>query len=316
MKCRICKEKAVIKIRRHNLPLCREHFIERFESETRRVIKRYKMFTRNDKIAVAVSGGKDSLSLLYCLNKLGYNVTGIYINLGIFKENYSANSQEYVIKFKEKFNLPVIIYDIKEKQEKGIEDLLKRGRGEKPCSVCGMVKRYLMNRLAIENGCNVLATGHNLDDEASRLFGNIIYWQEEHIEHQSPVLPEENGLLKKVKPFTFFTEKETSLYAILNGIPYIRDECPYSIGAKTIKYKEILNKLENDSPGTKYRFLKGFYEFKSKVKIENLRTFKGTKTCKKCGMPTTREICTFCMAFENHPFIKPVENITLSEKLE
>ncbi len=304
MKCRICKEKAVINIKRHNLSLCENHFIERFESETKRVIKKYRMFTKNDKIAVAVSGGKDSLSLLYCLNKLEYNVIGIHINLGIFKEDYSANSEKYVIKFREEFNIPVIIYNIKENQGKGIEELLKRGRGEKPCSVCGMVKRYLMNRLAIENECNVLATAHNLDDEASRLFGNIIYWQEEHIEHQSPSLPEENGLLRKVKPFIFFTEKETSLYAILNGISYIREECPYSIGAKTLKYKDILNKLELDSPGTKERFLKGFYKFKEKVKIENLRSFKGTKTCKKCGMPTTRDICTFCIAFENHPFIK------------
>lgn len=313
MKCKICKEKAVIKIKRANITLCKNHFIERFESETKRVIKRYKMLERNDRIAVAVSGGKDSLSLLYVLNKLGYNTIGIHINLGILKENYSTNSEEYVLQFIEKFNIPIIIYNVKENQEKGIEDLLKTKREKKTCSVCGMVKRYLMNRLAIENGCNVLATGHNLDDETARLFGNIIYWQEEHIEHQSPILPEENRLLKKVKPFTFFTEKETSLYAILKGISYIRDECPYSVGAKTIKYKEILNKLEFDSPGTKYRFLKGFYDFKEKVKIENLRTFKGTKNCKKCGMATTREICTFCITFENHPFIK--HNITSPEKL-
>ncbi len=303
MKCRICRGKAIINLRSYNLPLCSEHFIERFESETKRIIKKFKMFSRQDKVAVAISGGKDSLSLLYCLNKLRFSVLGIHINLGIYKNNYSDESEKFVKEFGEKFNIPVLIYNLKDKQKKGIDDVVRQKKTFKVCATCGMVKRYLMNRLALENGCNVLATGHNLDDEASRLFGNILYWQEEHIEHQSLVLPEESGLLKKVKPFTFFTEKETSLYAILNGISYIREECPYSIGAKTIKYKEILNRLEFDSPGTKLRFLKGFYSFKKKINITSLRTFKGDKKCIKCGMPSTKEICIFCRTFEEHPFI-------------
>ncbi|MEO0280087.1 MAG: TIGR00269 family protein [candidate division WOR-3 bacterium] len=302
MRCRICKERAVINIRTHNLPLCKEHFLERFESETKRIIKKYKMIKNEDKVAVAVSGGKDSLSLLYVLHKLKYNVLGIHLNLGIYSENYSLNSEKFVRNFQDKFNIPILIYDIKKNQEKGIEDLIKNRWKEKPCSVCGMVKRYLMNILALKNNCNVLATGHNLDDESARLFGNILYWQEEHIEHQELVLKEEEGLLKKIKPFIFFSEKEIALYAILKGIPYIRDECPYSIGAKTLKYKSILNNLENDSPGTKLRFLKGFYEFKSKINKNDLKSFKGTKKCRECGMPTKRDICTFCTTFEKHPF--------------
>lgn len=302
MRCMVCKEKSVINIKSHNLSLCKEHFLERFASETKRIIKKYNMIKREDKVAVAVSGGKDSLSLLYVLHKLGYNVLGIHLNLGIHSENYSPNSEKYVRNFKENFNIPILIYDIKEEQEKGIEDLVKGKWKKKPCSVCGMVKRYLMNILALKNKCNVLATGHNLDDESARLFGNIIYWQEEHIEHHELILQEEEGLLKKVKPFIFFTEKEIALYAILRGIPYIRDECPYSIGAKTLKYKSILNNIENDSPGTKLRFLKGFYEFKRKINKSDLKSFKGTKKCLYCGMPTKRDICTFCTTFEKHPF--------------
>ncbi|MEN3045168.1 MAG: TIGR00269 family protein [Candidatus Hydrothermales bacterium] len=302
MRCKVCKEKACIKIKRQSLSLCPTHFLERFELESQRLIKKYKMFTYSDKVAVAVSGGKDSLSLLYLLNKLGYNILGIHINLGIFKENYSNKSEIFVRNFRDKFNIPILIYNVKENQEKGIEDIVKERWKDKPCAVCGMVKRYLMNILALKNNCTVLATGHNLDDESSRLFGNIIYWQEEHLEHQELTLPEENGLLKKVKPFFLFTEKEIALYAILNRIDYIKDECPYSVGAKTLKYKGILNLLENDSPGTKYRFLTGFYNFKKKIDKKGLKTFKGTNKCIQCGMPTKREICTFCTTFEKHPF--------------
>jgi uncharacterized protein (TIGR00269 family) len=304
MKCRVCKEKAVINIRRIGLPLCSGHFVERFEKETLRIIKRYKMFTRKDRIAVMVSGGKDSLSLLYVLKKLGFDVTGVHIHLGIYRENYSDNSLEFVRKFEDKFGIRIYSYIIKDKQKKGIEDIIEEKSMKKPCAVCGMVKRYLMNRLAIEKGYNVVATGHNLDDESARLFGNIIYWQEEHIEHQEIVLPQEGDkLLKKVKPFSFFSEKETSLYAILNSIPYIKEECPYSEGAKTILYKGILNTLERRSPGTKYRFLKGFYEFKSKIKLSNIRSFKGNAFCERCGVPTIGSVCGFCKVFEIHPFL-------------
>lgn len=303
MKCKICGKKPVIYLRYSNLALCEEHFIQRVEDVTYRTIKKFRMFEKKDSILVAVSGGKDSLSLLYILNKLGYSAKGLYINLGIEENNYSEKSIGYVKKFSDTFKIEIYIYDLKKEKGKGITEILKEKKRERACSICGIVKRYVMNKFAIEKNFNVLATGHNLDDEVSRLFGNVIFWQEGYLLHQNPVLEEEKGkLLKKVKPFTLIPEKETALYAYLKGIDYIRDECPYSVDAKTIFYKNILNRIEENSPGAKIRFYKGFLEIQKKYfkKIHKKYTeiMGEERECEICGMPTLKNICSFCRIFE------------------
>lgn len=303
LKCKICNGNPVIYLRASNLALCKEHFIKRFEETTYEVIKKFKMFDKNEKILVACSGGKDSLSLVHVLKTLGFNIEGIYINLGIEKDDYSKKSEEFVKKFSEKFKIKIYIYDLKKEKGKGIDDILRNKKNYKPCSVCGIIKRYVMNKFAFENGFNVITTGHNLDDEVSRLFGNIIFWQEGYLIHQNPLLEKDNKLLKKVKPFAFFTEKETALYAILNEIDYIRDECPYSKDAKTLFYKSILNKVEDNSPGAKMRFYKGFLEIQKKyfkiIHKKHIEIIGEEKECKICGMPTIKDICGFCRIFKN-----------------
>mgnify|MGYP000027957135 CR=1 FL=1 len=302
MKCKICKGKPVIYLRASNLALCEEHFIERFEKITYENINKFKMFKENEKILVAVSGGKDSLSLLYLLKKSNFNVYGLHINLGIEENDYSLKSEEYVKKFSRNFDVKIYIYDLKKEKGKGITELVKEKKNYKACSICGIVKRYIMNKFASDEKFDVIATGHNLDDEVSRLFGNIIFWQEGYLIHQDIVLEKENGLLKKVKPFAFFAEKETCLYAILNKIDYIKDECPYSLDAKTIFYKNILNKIEENSPGAKIRFYKGFFDVQKKyfrrVHKKYIDLLGEEKKCKICGMPTIKEICGFCRIFE------------------
>jgi|Deesub1362A_J573_1020465.scaffolds.fasta_scaffold00006_114 uncharacterized protein (TIGR00269 family) len=303
MKCKFCSDKPVVHLKPSNLYLCENHFLERVEEVTKRAIKKFNMFDNKDRILVAVSGGKDSLSLLYLLNKLGYYTRGLYINLGIEEREYSDESFEYVKKFSEKFHMDIYTYNLKEEKGKGITDIMKHRKNYKACSVCGIVKRYIMNKIALEKNFNVLATGHNLDDEVSRLFGNIVFWQEGYLLHQNPVLEEEkNKLLKKVKPFCFISEKQTALYAYLRGIEYVRNECPYSIDAKTIFYKNILNRVEENSSGAKLRFYKGFLDIQKKYfkKVHKKYTeiMGEEKECKICGMPTLKEICGFCRIFE------------------
>ncbi len=299
LKCKICKAEPVIYLRASNLALCKRDFIERFEKITYEVIKKFRMFDKNERILVACSGGKDSLSLCYTLKKIDLNIEGIYINLGIEKDGYSQKSLQFVKKFSERFGVKIHIYDLKKEKGKGLEEVLKNKKNYKACSVCGIIKRYVMNRFAFEKGFNVITTGHNLDDEVSRLFGNIIFWQEGYLLHQNPLLEKDNKFLKKVKPFAFFTEKETALYAILNEIDYIKDECPYSKDAKTLFYKSILNKIEENSPGAKIRFYKGFLQIQKKYfkKVYGKNEKEGE--CKICGMPTKKEVCGFCRIFEN-----------------
>lgn len=273
----------------HRLSLCKGHFVEWFEKHTEKTIKEFKMFTKNDKILVAISGGKDSLALWYVLRKLGYKADGLYIHLGIGE--YSERSKEKVYKFAERIGGNVIIVDLKE-EVATIPELVKISSRE-ACSVCGLVKRYNFNKVAKEKGYNVVATGHNLDDEASALLANILNWNEKYLGRKYPVLEEEEGFVRKVKPFCKFTEKETALYALLNGIDFIEEECPFSEDATSVFYKEILNKIEERSPGTKLRF---YLDYLRKVypKFKKEEDKKNLKPCKVCGQPTMGEVCPIC----------------------
>ncbi len=273
----------------HRLALCKEHFIEWFERYTERTIKEFKMFTKKDRILVAISGGKDSLSLWHVLRKLGYEADGLYIDLGIGE--YSKKSKEKVEKFAQKINAKVIIVDLKEELASIPE--LKEITTREACSVCGLVKRYNFNKVAKEHGYNVVATGHNLDDEASALFANVLNWNEKYLGRKYPVLEEEEGFVRKVKPFCKFTEKETALYALLNGIDYIEEECPFSEDATFIFYKKILNEIEEKIPGTKLRF---YLDYLRKIypKFRKPEEKKELKPCKLCGEPTMGGICPVC----------------------
>ena len=166
MRCRKCGEKAVINMRQHKLALCSSHFLDWVPEQVERAIKRYHMFTRHEHLLLAVSGGKDSLSLWDILNRLGYIVDGLYIGLGIDGGvNYSEASLAYASSFAQEHNLQLHIKDIKTEYGETIPDLATRThRGhDKPCSVCGLTKRHVMNQLARQQHYDALITGHNLD---------------------------------------------------------------------------------------------------------------------------------------------------------
>lgn len=294
MKCRVCGEPAVISLKAYSTALCAPHFISFLEKRTLNTINKYRLIENGEKPIVAVSGGKDSLSVWFMLNKLGYAADGVYINLGI--ENYSDISFAKIEKMADLLMKKVYSFDIKRLSDKGIDGLAKVLK-RVPCSACGMIKRYVMNRVCIEYGYTTLVTGHNIDDEASALFGNVLYWKEEYLGKKNVVLEARHGhLSKKVKPFFLCSERDIAAYAILNNIDYIREECPFSVGAKTLIYKDMLNRLEQLSPGTKIQFVKGYLKSFIKNRQEDIKNTENF--CSKCGYPTYGSICNMCRVLE------------------
>ncbi len=300
MKCRKCARTAVMNMRQHHLALCKDHYLEWIIEQTERFIDKYEMFSHEDRILVAVSGGKDSLSLWDVLWRLGYQADGLYIGLGIDGGvDYSSASQKCVQKFAAERSLKYHVVDIRGEYGRDIIEIANathRGHG-KPCAVCGLSKRHIMNRVARDSGYDVLVTGHNLDDEAAVLFGNTLNWNASLLARQWPVLEGSQGMARKAKPFCRLYERETAAYALLRGIEYIYDECPFAVGSKSIYYKELLNRLEEDRPGAKLTFYLSFLQAKKEGFIPGRDEASGQllHRCITCGQPTSAPgQCAFC----------------------
>jgi uncharacterized protein (TIGR00269 family) len=307
MRCRKCGEKAVINMRQHKLALCSPHFLEWVPVQVEHAIKHYHMFTRRDHLLVAVSGGKDSLSLWDILIRLGYAADGLYIGLGINGGvNYSENSLLYARAFAEVHNQVLHVRDVKAEYGESIPELaIRTHRGRyKPCSVCGLTKRHIMNLLAQEGHYDVLITGHNLDDEAAILFGNTLSWVGSYLVRQGPVLEADRpGLVRKVKPLCRMYEREMAAYAFLRPIAYIQDECPHAEGSTSIYHKELLNKLEADRPGAKLSFYLSFLHAKQVGLFSPAADERAdlVHNCQVCGQPTSAPgQCAFCRMFASH----------------
>ena len=302
--CSQCRGPAVFRMRHHRLAFCQPHYLEWFIEQTARVIEKYRMFAPTDRILVAVSGGKDSLALWDVLWRLGYHVDGLYINLGISSQegDYSNESQRYAKDFAGQNGLRLHVVDIPQQYGESIPQFASRSqRGRiKPCGVCGLVKRHVMNRVARDEGYDVLTTAHNLDDEAAVLMSNTMAWQVDLLQRQYPVLPAEDGFVRKAKPFCRFYERETAAYSLLRGIEYKEEECPFSVGSKQLVYKDMLNKMEETTPGIKMNFYAGFLNarsagyFSPQDKADNEQS-RELHRCPTCGQPTASDgACAFC----------------------
>lgn len=297
MGCDICGRKPTYRLYQRGRILCKDHFVEFFIGKVRDTIESFSLFSKDDRIMVAVSGGKDSLVLLKVLKDLGYDVCAFHINLGIGE--YSDISSKKFMNFVEREKISHIILDVKSMMGFGIGEIAKKVK-RPTCSVCGTIKRYLMDRYS--KGY-VVATGHNLDDEVSFLFMNLFNWSLGYIKRQSPILPEEHGFSRKVKPLSLIYEYETALYAFINGIDYVLDECPLSHGATTLDIKKAVNMIEGKIPDFKVRFFETFINLKDRIDVEDRRDGE-LRPCLRCGYPTIIGVCLFCRIMErvsNYP---------------
>ena len=308
MKCKRCRRsEAAVDLPSHNSAFCPECFFVFFRRQVEEGIRKFRMLTPSDRVLVCVSGGKDSLVLWDILAELGYRTEGLHIDLGI--EGYSARSREKSLAYAVSRGKELIVVDLRV-EGVPIPEAAKMSNKEE-CAVCGTVKRYFFNRIAAERGFTAVATGHNLDDEAARLLGNLLHWDSDHLSRQHPLLPESaGGLVRKVKPLWRVSEMETAAYGFLKGIDYVTEECPMSEDATSLIYKDALSHIEDEMPGTRRRFYQGFLDPKNRDVPRNLvadacledaskdgkdiEEGGNPRNCNSCGAPTYAETCSFC----------------------
>jgi uncharacterized protein (TIGR00269 family) len=296
-----------VEVPRANAAFCADCFLRYVRNQVTKAIDDHQMFSTSDRLLVCVSGGKDSLALWDMLLDMGYDATGYHIVLGTGEE-YAAESLRMCERFADARGAKLIVTDLKTDEGFTIEQIAREGR-RVPCSVCGLTKRYLTNLAATQNGYDVLVTGHNLDDEAATLLGNALHWQTEYMARQMPALPSTHARLsRKVKPLYRVSERETAAYAILRGIDYIVEECPLVAGNTQLRYKDALNLLERQSPGTKQQFLFGYLD-------KAVPLFAGSdpvelRECRECGQPTPGEVCAYCRArAQLRAKVRPVQEL-------
>ena len=292
MKCRVCRGPAVLDVRRHNAAFCPEHLIAHCLEQTRRAIKEHEMIGAGERVLVAVSGGKDSLALWDLLLELGYDADGLYLGLGI--GDYSDDSARYARDYTRERGLKLHEVDLRDDLGFTVPDAAAATH-RAPCGACGLSKRHLFNTFALDHGYDVVATGHNLDDEAAVLLGNVLRWQTDYLGRQHPRLAATPGFARKVKPLIRLGEREMAAYCVVRGIDYQVEECPMAEGNRHLGYKEVLNALEDRSPGTKAAFLFGYLDrAQDRFAGESAEQRDGLRPCAECGAPTTGEVCAFC----------------------
>ena len=267
MRCRRCAGPAVIEVRRNNSAFCKGCFVVVVREQVRKAIRRFDMLDPRDRVLIAVSGGKDSLALWDILLELGYDASGLYLGLGI--GDYSDRSREIARGFASERGADLIEVDLAD--DYGFDIPTAGAKGPRStCAVCGLSKRYVFNRAALDGGFDVVATGHNLDDEAANLLGNTLRWNVEYIARQSPSLPAKPGMVKKVKPLHRLSELETAAYAFLRGIDYVVEECPLVAG-NTQFVADLCRAVD-------------------------LADTADLLPCERCDQPTTGRFCAFCRA--------------------
>ncbi|MDP2947212.1 MAG: TIGR00269 family protein [Nanoarchaeota archaeon] len=258
-------------------------------------IKKYNLVNQNEKIVVALSGGKDSTSILYILKKLGYNVEGLLIDLNLGE--WSKIHNEKMKKFCSEINVPLTIVDLKQELGQGIcfiKSVLKKEKNLTGCTVCGIIKRWVLNKWAKKLKADKLVTGHNLDDETQNVLMNFLKGNILLGINSSPATggKELDGFVQRIKPLFFVPENEIREFAKKNNFDILYDKCPCAFGTYRV---ETRGWMKNITDAEKKKIVTSFQKLVPKLRKENPREIF---TCKKCGEPCRGEICNACKIFE------------------
>ena len=305
MRCLKCQNKAIIELQ-HG-PLCENHFIFYFEDKVYKTFKKYQMLAPQDKICVAVSGGKDSQTVLHLIKKYflknrwpAENIFALAIDEGI--SPYRPSTLADLKKFCKKEKIKLTIVSAQKEFGSTLDKALKKLKNAqlRPCHICGVWRRYLLNKYARKLKATKIITGHNLDDEAQATLMNLFKANVNLAAHLGPVsgVQEDTHFVQRIKPLYFCAEKETKLYSLLQKFPVHFQECPYAEEGYRAHIRNFLNDFEQKYAGTKQGIIKSYLHLlpllKAKAKEKNSRP----QACPRCGEAANAGHCKVCQINE------------------
>lgn len=298
--CDKCGKDAVTFIRYSGAHLCKIHFMEFVERRVKKEMRKQFRLQKDEVFALAVSGGKDSVVMMHIVHDilkerkdLEFHV--ITIDEGI--EGYRPESMEFAKKNAEALGMPIYIVSFQDIVGTTMDEISKLPIKTTPCSYCGVFRRKAMNTKAKELGATRLSTGLNLDDTAQSILMNLLRGDVAKLARLGPHTKVQEGLVPRIQPLRMIPEKESYLYALLKKIEFYDGECPYSERALRGKYRDILNNLEKDTPGTRHALLQS-YDSIIDALVKSYPPAK-LKECRECGEPTLSEYCKSCSMLQD-----------------
>ncbi len=296
-KCSSCSGSAVIFLPYANRYMCRRHFVRHVEKRFLDTVREFNMIKKGETVALGLSGGKDSTTLLYMLSrlkaKLPFKLIAITIDLGI-ECDYNKKIIDIAKAECARLRVPHHIFKLKDDIGYTLDGIVEKTGTRNPCSDCGVARRYLLNRHAKELGADKLAIAHNLNDTAQTVLMNILRNEPmRHLRYNEHLLQDEK-LVPRIKPLLRLPEREVVLYGRLKGLELLDKKCcPYSSYAFRAFVRDEVERLESEYPGSMFKILNSFLSMQ-RIFRENGRGEVRMSYCRKCSEPSGAGICKFC----------------------
>jgi len=293
--CHRCDQESFIDIKYSGASLCKGHFAEYVERRVQKEIRQQGKLPNKSNLAIAVSGGKDSMSMLYILSRVfqdhrDVGLVTLIVDEGL--EGYREKSINLASEYSEELGLAHEVLSFQDEYGITMDEVANLGPEWRPCTFCGVLRRSILNRRARELECAKIAFGHNLDDMSQSVLMNIVNGDVQRLVRLGPHSRVQEGLVPRLLPMRIVPESEIKFYADIMKIPYLDQHCPYRPRAHRLGFLEIIDQLEEETPGTKHSIISSYDQM-----IPALREhFPPAQlvSCAKCGEPTMGEICKAC----------------------
>ena len=271
--------------------LDKDEFNEMIFTRINNLIDDYDLIKQGELIAVALSGGKDSVLTLHALKNYqqfrDFDLVAISVDEGI--EGYRQHGIDAAVKNAKDLDVELVQKSFKDDEGFTLDDVYSDFKSA--CIPCGVFRRNILNKTAHELGAVKIATGHNLDDEIQSFLMSFARGDTIKFSKFGPELDVIHPkLVPRIKPLWNTPEKEVGMWAVINNIDVHLAECPYSYLSLRAKIKEFLNVSEDRHPGIKNNVMESF---KKMLMFEN-DTEAHLNECKLCGEPTSSDICKAC----------------------
>lgn len=301
MQCSNCgNPKVIIKKEQSGQLLCKDCFIASIERKVKRTIKKEKLLDRGDKVLVALSGGKDSVTVLEILNSYRQrniiDICAVTVDEGI--DNYRQDGVDIALRHAERLGIEHKVVSLKDEYGITLDEIMQTDNHRGSCTYCGVFRRTIINKAAREMGATKIATGHNIDDEVQAIMMNYLEGNTGNLTKLGAKTESKaEEFTVKIKPLREIPEREIGLYVVAKDLEVHFDSCPYAMQSFRGEVSEVINQLSEKHPTIKYSTLRGYDKIKNILKKELKKDYAHGR-CSRCGEPSANELCKACSFLE------------------